>query len=524
MNMSFKNPLTKKVTKVGRLYEDEFIQTSAGKSSGGKYAEKCSPTKLTFKQMRDIYLVDPWIRAIVDKIVDRASSIQDVIKPVNSEDVKEEGKAKDEIMKLKEKISEILNNCNDNFEDITDIKKKTFLDLTLLDAGPVEIVKDINLLNSKTSGIQLYSVPGDTIKISANKKGLLKGNAFKQVLPNEDMKVVANWSIEEMMYLMLRPTSGKLYGTSPLESLVNTVNANLYASQYNSNFFMNNATPRLAVMMEKVGIGQASPSIKRFREFWDKELRGLKNAHRPIIMSSEQGSTKIEKMSMTNDEMQFYQYSVWLLVQMMAVFKMQPGIMGLTMDKTSYNKDAIKEQERIFKTEAINPMLSIFRNKFNQKVIFSEYGLNTRKVYVDYDLDLVDRKEQTDWQTKLLERGVFVINDVRGALGLEPVPWGDVPYLQNNVAPFGVGPNGPVLPLPGTEDNQTTDNNVPNVTTASKSNIIRYISKNNPIYPIGWEDLEISERVEVIKSLLKINEQNISKFYQIPKMIGRKDG
>ena len=86
-------------------------------------------------------------------------------------------------------------------------------------------------------------------------------------------------------------------------------------------------------MMKQMGVGQGTTAMKRFRQWWKDELEG--QPHKPIILGTEQGDVAIEKISMSNDEMQFAQYSLWLLTKIMVVYKMQPAILGVGIKESN---------------------------------------------------------------------------------------------------------------------------------------------------------------------------------------------
>lgn len=502
--ISFSKTLSKKATKTSMVIDDDVYYASIG-SGDAKYKDKISPSKLTFTQMDNIYYANVWVRAVVDRIVDRVCTIKPIIKPINSR-LKGSKDIPDKTKKNIELVESWIENVNQNNESLSTVRKKVLRDILKYDAGAIEKVSGFEVKGKEDNPtVHLYAVAGDTIKLSPNNKGLLTGNAYRQV--DYSMKEIASWTIDEMAYFIANPQSGRYYGNSPLESLHQTIVAELNASQYNSDFFTNNATPRISVSLKNMGIGQGTVAMKRFKEWWDKELEG--KPHKPIILGSEQGEIDIKQISLSNDDMQFSQYMVWLLVKIMATYKMQPSIMGI-MGKDS-NPGDISEQFEQFKIDAIKPQLNLFKEKINPFVIMHKSGFNMDDVYLDFDFKVGDEKIQAEINERYLRSGVVTINDIRESIGLPRVYWGDVPYLQNNVAPFGVGPNGPALPT----SNQNGNESVPNVETDSKKFIKNYIQQGKDYrgYPVGWNDIEEVDRLEILKKLLKQKENMINKYY-----------
>lgn len=507
--------------KISSIDTDElgYSEMSYNKADGISYAEKVAAKGLTFRQMHLMYLSNVWVRAIVDKIVERVTDVAPIVKPIRQridQDVNDT-KLPDDVKKNMDTIYELLVKPNSNNESLTSIRKKVSRDLLKYDAGAMEIVNGANLVNNKKL-IELYAVPGNTIKLNVDKRGMLDADdkgAYVQL--DRNMRIVAKWNKDKMMYLTLNPNSDRVYGLSPLESLIQTVTAELYSSQYNLDFFYNNATPRFAVLMEGLGIGQGAAALQRFRTWWDTELQG--NPHRPIIIGTENGKIQFQQVGLSNEEMQFQEYSKQLLVKIMVVYKMQPLVLGVDVGvagKATSSKSNESEQVRQFKIDAVKPHMSAFTDKFNAQVIFSKTALNIQNAYMDFDLDIVDKKTQAEWHELYLKNGVITINEIRIALGMMPVPWGNVPYLQNNLVPFGAGKNGQAVPGdPSQVKLDQAGADVPDINITNKSALKKYISQNGD-QPIGWENMEVNERLEIVEQLIKAREQFLSKAYLIP--------
>jgi HK97 family phage portal protein len=508
---------TKQATgKEGELDSDELYY--GGGRDGERTAKKVSVGGLTFFQMDRMYRGNVWCRAIVDKIVERTADIQPLVKPIRvkqGDDPTKTDELDDKTKKHMEEIWQLIIKPNDLDESFNDVRKKVTRDILKYDAGSIEIVVNQKVNNKENNNFaELYSLPGDTIKLNVNKKGEFKSKnkAYLQMVRGRE--VTATWAPEEIIYMVANPQSNRVYGLSPLESLIQTVTAELYASQYNSDFFYNNATPRFAVLMEQVGTGQANAALTRFRQWWDQELKG--NPHRPIVLGTEAGNIKIQSMGQTNNDMQFYEYSRWLLQKIMSVYKMQPIVLGVI--DTNMGKLNSEQQVKLFKQDAVKPITTLWAEKINSKVIFPEAVYGYDDVYLDFDLDLVDKTDQAKWHQMYLNNGVITINEIRvSALGLTPVEWGNVPYLQNNLVPFGLSSDGSDSAGPGTEGQAPDEIAVPGAIVSRsqwKNQIINYKG-----YPVGWENLSLSDRLEIVEKLIKSREKYLSKVHVLPKDI-----
>jgi hypothetical protein len=333
------------------------------------------------------------------------------------------------------------------------------------------------------------------------------------------MKVVASWNKDRIIYGMMNPQSNKVYGLSPAESLIQAVTAELYASQYQLDFYYNNATPRFAVMMEGLGIGQGSAALSRFRKWWDEELKG--QPHRPIILGTENGKITFQQVGLSNEDMQFQQYSIWLMNKIGIIYKTPPSILGISLSGGSINKAEYADINDQYNLEAIKPHCNIFAEKFNQQVIFSSSVMNIKNAYLDFDLPIGDKKAEAEIHERYGRMGVITINEIRTrGLGLAPVPWGNVPYLQNNLTPFGQGKNGQSVPGDAEAAAEAANggvniddiSNVPNTSLSSKKLIEKYLLNGNGKL-VGWEDLEIEKRIDIVTKLLAEKDSQLSKMF-----------
>jgi len=493
IGLSRTNNFTKARTGFGGNYPN--IPDNSTIDYGNSYAKNLVESGISYYAMDKMYSHNVWIRAVIDKIVERASNVPVLIKPIRTSD----SAIPDATKRNMERVQQLLIRPNDQFETFNTILKKYLRDILKFDAHGIEIA--IQSIGGKVTP-DIYSVAGNTIRLNLdNKSNLIQDSAYQQI--DNAQKIIATWPANRLMYFMNNPQSNRNYGFSPLETLVQTVTAELYSSQYNLDFFYNNATPRIAIMMEGLGTGQGSSALKRIREWWDKELKG--KPHSPIILGTEHGSVKIEKVAMSNKDMEFMEYSKWLLQKIMAIYKMPATILGISNGEQS-NKGDLAEQVSQFKIEAINPLLSNIYQRLNLQLIFNPNIYAINDVYIDYDLDIADKTKQAEYHERYMRSGVLTINEIRSSgLGLPPVPWGNVPYMQNNVAPFGIGPNGAAVPITDLAGMVPNDPN-----NSAQVMDVGIVARS---LPVGWEHMESSGQKEIISKLLKDRNSILSKAF-----------
>lgn len=376
--------------------------------------------RLTYAQMREMSIRNIWVRACIDKTISRLSMIEPIVKPVLAPGVVEpNGKQRDRMMD----VQLLLMNPNENRESFMNLRKKYFRDVMVYDAGALTVdfdPREYASYETREIPVALYAAPGEEVRLNVDSRGMFSDpeKAYSQIQYSRE---VQSWSIDELIYLISNPQSGSVYGISPLESLVQTVTAELYASAYNIDFFANNATPRIAVTFDKMGAGEAAEAkMRRFQAYWESELKG--KPHKPIFVGADgQGTVKIDKMNMSNEDMQFIEYSKWLLVKIMAIYSMQPLVLGLV--DVSMGKLNSAQQQQQFKEDALKPKLRLEAWHLNSELIWPSTSLGYGDVYIDYEaVDLLDLETLSRVWKSSVDGGWLTVNEVRGFLGMPPLP------------------------------------------------------------------------------------------------------
>jgi len=73
----------------------------------------------------------------------------------------------------------------------------------------------------------------------------------------------------------------------------------------------------------------------------------------------------------------------------------------------------------------------------NTGLIWNDDNLDYDDIYLTCTkMDTDDDKKQAEIDDKYLEKGVITINQVRNRLQMPPVPWGNMPFVPLNYAPY----------------------------------------------------------------------------------------
>lgn len=280
----------------------------------------------------------------------------------------------------------------------------------------------------------MYPVDGATIAPNMDERGGYHDDAYVQTV---DGRITARFGIEDLMVIIDNPQTDVRfagYGFSPLESLIVSVSAELYASKYNASYFEKGSVPE---GMINLGPEAAPEDVDAFRMYWMNEIMGRPWAI-PIL-----GGSKAEWIPWraSNKDMEFMAYQEWLLKKICAMFNISPKEMGLIED---VNRSTAESQDTSEQEKGIEPLLELIEDSFEVEVI-GEHGLGVGD-YVEFKFD-----EEGESEEAILNRfqvaipmGAATRAEFREALNMEP---GDNDGLNEFLVE-----GGEVLPLPSGAD------------------------------------------------------------------------
>lgn len=347
------------------------------------------------------YCFNSWIRAIVDKIIKETVKYRVVAK------AKDSNKAGDKVVQAKvAEVQALLDDPNNKVESFEDIRRKYLRDILVYDAGAVEIVyKD-------GKPYELYDVKGSLIRLDLDKHGNFKNpdRAYVLVDRMNAANILAAFSIRELMYMIANPVSGSAYGLSPIETLWDEICNDDEACSYNKKLLENSGMISGVLSFKGMGID----ALKKAQRYWKEEMKrkGVK------LIVTNNDDVKFIKVAESNKDMQFLEFQKWVLNKLMAVYGMQPIVLGVIDDTTG--KLNSSEQREQFKQDAILPLLKLEAYRLTNVLVLQGF---------DYDDVVITHEEPADINEEFdLEKckvgcqfGVVTIDEARAWLNLQPV-------------------------------------------------------------------------------------------------------
>lgn len=459
--------------------------------------------------MKDAYESNDWIRSIVDRTAERAAQVEIFPMPINRK-LDGKGKIPDYVKRKMEKVSNILLKPNPDNESISDISGKIVRDVMVYDEAGVQIVKD-------GLGSHLYSnVSGEELFVNANKDGTLPED--RTYLQIRNQKIIGKWNKYEFMNFIRNRRAGYANGFSPISSIAISILGDLEMMNYNYKFFQNNARPNIAFIFENLGFGKSKGALERAEAWYNRKHKG--KPHLPLFMGAEKGNVKLLEMKTTHKDMQFSEWALWLLSRIMAVYGMQPMVLGVLTDTTGKLNSEVQSEQ--YKRNAIIPLVKMILNTMNANLIWGDNNLNFDDIYLtSTELDPEDEERKAKIAEVYLDKGVVTINQIRNELRMAPVPWGDEPFVPMNYAPLSVLEELQRAKIDSMDvDRSSNTGKTPEEDENGKksnkmvSDEISYLYRNFRV-PTGLEKMEPTAVRDAVVSLLKKRESNRT-IYSIP--------
>ena len=188
----------------------------------------------------------------------------------------------------------------------------------MLDAGVIEKER-----NGKGAVAQIWPVDGGTIRIDT------LWDPENPDMPRyywapEGYRDEAGLLNEDLVYIMLRPSTHRQVGLSSMEILKATIDADFASFDYNAR----QVSTAGGEGIFDLGENARPEQVERYKSYWFSEVAG-----RAAI--GFWGGTKNAKWiptSRSNREAQFMEWSVWLAKRTAAVFALHPQDLGITND------------------------------------------------------------------------------------------------------------------------------------------------------------------------------------------------
>lgn len=259
---------------------------------------------------------------------------------------------------------------------------------------------------------RLIVVDSETIRLRVLEDGstpLAPEPAYEQWIRGEKK---AQFSTDEMYYVMMNPRSNTPYGLSPLEGLILSVDAALKSQLYNLSMLTEGNIPEGFV---KVPPEWTPQEIKDYQIWWDSFISGNPRFQSKIKFIPGGKGVGYEPTKKP-EEMKFLEYEKWLLKKTCAMFDVPPEEIGFT---ESVNRATAEQQGEVANKAGLIPLLETIKEIFDD-IIQTDFGF-TQLQWNWNSLDSKDEKKEAEVAQILIPIGAMSVDEFRQERGLDPI-------------------------------------------------------------------------------------------------------
>jgi len=233
-----------------------------------------------------------------------------------------------------------------------------------------------------------------------------------------------------------QPPVFELTSESPIVRCQDLISSALALQQYVGTFFKNNARP--------TGILQAAGSISdatagRLRDSWATSYGGAANAHKVAVLDS---GIEFKPIAQQNDQAQLNEMLMAINHQIAGCFRVPTWKIG-DLSKSTYSN--MEAGELSYVTGSLDPIFQCWEEAIRRDLLTTrQYG----QFDVQFDRSALIRNDLKTINASLaqgIQNGFLSQNDARKALGLNPIPNGDVYMVNTALQPVGAPREVPVV-------------------------------------------------------------------------------
>ena len=271
---------------------------------------------------------------------------------------------------------------------------------------------------------ELWIIRPDYIKPRLDQSNYIAGyeytlNGRMQFIPFEDI-----------IHVLFVDPANPWWGLAPMKAASKVVDTDVESVNFNKVSMQNRGVPDgVFSFKDKLTKPQFEEAQTNIREGY----LGSSNARTPMVLS---GEAKWQRTSQTPAELDFLKSQSWTAERICSVFGVPPPIIGINMTTALAN---ISTARQIFWLDTLIPYLNDLKDTLNHGLT-SEWATDG-SLMIDYDISNVQAlqslfTEKVKTGKDLWAMGVpFDEVNQRLALGFDPIPGGDVPWVPSTLQP-----------------------------------------------------------------------------------------
>jgi len=280
--------------------------------------------------------------------------------------------------------------------------------------------------NNSGKVVELWNLRPDFMEIVKDPEEFIRGYKFTKT----DGRVEA-FAPDEIVHFKHPTPLDEYYGISPIRSASVRIDTEEFASNYQRDFFLNNARPDAVLKMSE-GATMTEEEKTEAREYFETKHRGSHNNSKVAILT---GGLEYQQISVNQREMDYIESMKFTRDDILVAFGVPKTVVAITDDVNRANAETAMY---VFLSETIKPELEMLTEKMNEMLVAQDFGEN---LFFDFPDPTPENRDQTlkNYDSGLT-KGWLTINEVRTAEGREPIDGGDAILLPINLQPVGSVP------------------------------------------------------------------------------------
>lgn len=323
-------------------------------------------------------------------------------------------------------------------EDAEEIKRHSFIDL-LRRPNPYMTgadLKAVTFMHRDLAGMAFWYVVKNRLGRPAEiwplpvanfvKFNFAKdGNALLNYEFRTDSGRPVTYLPEEIVYFRYPHPLYILDGASPIQAMAYSYDTDLAIRVYQRNFFQNSARPDIVFETDQE---IRTEDARRLLLSWKQAHQGVSKAWEPAILDK---GLKIKSLSTAAKDFEFAVLAGWTKEDILEAYNIPEGKLGTVKDVNRANAIGI---DITFNSECISPRLDSYEDQITRDLLpLYDSGLFCEHVSCiprDLEHDLKERESN-------LKSYFTTVNEERAKEGMDPVPWGDAPFVPINLIQYG---------------------------------------------------------------------------------------
>jgi HK97 family phage portal protein len=240
-------------------------------------------------------------------------------------------------------------------------------------------------------------------------------------------------------------------GDNLLHRARHLIGLTLAAEEYAGRFFSSSSMTHLVLERPAGTQALGADGVKLVKEAWAKWHQGLKNAWEPAVL--QEGMTA-KLLQPKHSETQLIEQRTFQVIEICRILRIPPHRLAELSRATFSN---IEQQSIDYATYTLGPWRRRWKQAVHRCLLTAEDKADRNiSVYAEHSVEALQRgdfKTQSEGWARMLEKGVFSINDVLRFLNMSPIEGGDAHFIQLNmqsVVDAATGANLPDSPSGGT--------------------------------------------------------------------------